>query len=213
MDQPEACAKSPNGASDDVVHTGFRSAESGLNETAQNSANTLRLQNALKKALKLREAGNQAYRAGDYQLSTQIYGDASYDIVQLKGLRHLGAIPSDDRNFIQTITEMQFKVYSNEAASWLKYESYTPEDGEVSRFQKALTRTKRALEALEDHPTAWKPSDGEMARLLYRRALACDGLDDYDAAFEEVEKAHQLAPADAMICKLQSRINGFREFD
>ncbi|KAL2044775.1 hypothetical protein N7G274_002550 [Stereocaulon virgatum] len=213
MDQPEACAESLNGESDNIVHTGSRSAESRLKATAQNSVNTVRLQNALNKALKLREAGNQAYRAGDYQLSTQIYGDASYDIVQLKGLRHLGAIPSDDWNFVQTITEMQFKVYSNEAASWLKYESYAPEDGEVSRFQKALTRTERALEALENHPTAWKPSDGEMAKLLYRRALACDGLEDYGGALEEVEKARQLAPADATIRKLQDRIKGFRRFD
>ena len=211
MDRGEEYRNSVNSGSDYVVHTGFRNDHGELEETSHRSMNPTRLQNAINAALKLREAGNQAFRAGDYKLSTQIYGDASYDVVHLKGLRHLGAIPSDDWNFVQTITEMQFKVYSNEAASWLKYESYTPEDGEVSRFQKALARTGRALEALEDHPTAWKPGDGEMAKLLYRRALACEGLDNYDAAFEEVENAHQLAPKDVMICSLQSKIVKVRQ--
>ena len=50
-----------------------------------------------------------------------------------------------------------------------------------------------------------------MAKLLYRRALAYEGLDDYDAAFEEVEKAHQLAPKDVMICSLQSKIDKVRQ--
>ena len=175
-------------------------------ETTQSITDSLRLQDAISSAIKLREAGNEAFRAGNYELSTNIYEDAAYKIVYLKGLQQLGAIPSDDLNFTKTITEMQFKLHSNEAASWLKLESYVPAEGEVSRFQKALNRTDRSLDALKDHPTAWKSSDEAMARLLYRRALACEGLGDYEAASIVVQKAKLYAPADKLICALQSKI-------
>lgn len=175
-------------------------------ETTQSITESLRLQDAISGAIKLREAGNEAFRAGNYELSTNIYEDAAYKIVYLKGLQQLGAIPSDDLNFTKTITEMQFKLHSNEAASWLRIESYVPEEGEASRFQKALNRTDRSLDALKDHPTAWKPSDEAMARLLYRRALAFEGLGDYEAASIELQKANLYAPADKLICALQTKI-------
>lgn len=175
-------------------------------ETIQSSTDTPRLQDAVSGAIKLREAGNEAFRAGNYGLSINLYEDAAYKIVYLKGLQQLGAIPSDDLDFAKTLAEMQFKLHSNEAASWLKCESYVPENGEVSRFQKALNRTDRSLDALKEHPTAWKPSDEAMARLLYRRALAFDGLGDYDAASIELEKANLHAPADKLICALQTKI-------
>ena len=175
-------------------------------ETTQSPADNLRLQDAISGAIKLREAGNEAFRAGNYGLSINLYEDAAYKIVYLKGLQQLGAIPNGDLDFAKTVAEMQFKLHSNEAASWLKCESYVPENGEVSCFQKALNRTDRSLDALKDHPTAWKPSDEAMARLLYRRALAFDGLGDYDAASTELEKANLYAPADKLICALQTKI-------
>lgn len=175
-------------------------------KTTQSSADSQRLQDAISSAIKLREAGNEAFRAGNYELSTNIYEDAAYKIVYLKGLHPLGAIPSDDLNFTKTITEMQFKLHSNEAASWLKIESYVPAEGEVSRFQKALKRTERSLDALKDHPTAWKPSDEAVARLMYRRALAFEGLGSYEAASREIQKANLYAPADKLICALQTKI-------
>lgn len=175
-------------------------------ETTQSSTDSLRLQDAISGAIKLREAGNEAFRAGNYELSINLYEDAAYKIVYLKGLQQLGAIPSDDLGIAKTVAEMQFKLHSNEAASWLKCESYVPENGEVSRFQKALKRTDRSLDALKEHPTAWKPSNEAMARLLYRRALAFDGLGDYDAASTELEKANLYAPADKLICALQAKI-------
>ena len=175
-------------------------------ETTQSFTDSLRLQDAIRGAIKLHEAGNEAFRAGNYELSTNIYEDAAYKIVYLKGLQQLGAIPSDDLDFTKTVTEMQFKLHSNEAASWLKIESYVPEEGEVSRFQKALNRTDRSLDALKDHPTAGKPSDEAMAKLLYRRALAFEGIGDYEAASTEVQKANLYAPADKLICALQTKI-------
>ena len=175
-------------------------------ETTQSSTHSLRLQDAISGAIKLREAGNEAFRAGNYGLSINLYEDAAYKIVYLKGLQQLGAIPSDDLDFAKTVAEMQFKLHSNEAASWLKCESYVPENGEVSRFQKALNRTDRSLDALKEHSTAWKPSDEAMARLFYRRALAFDGLGDYDAASTELEKASLYAPADKLICALRTKI-------
>ena len=174
--------------------------------TTQSITDSMRLQDAISGAIKLREAGNEAFRAGNYELCTNIYEDAAYKIVYLKGLQQLGAIPSDDLNFTDTITEMRFKLHSNEAASWLKNESYVPEEGEASRFQKALNRTDRSLDALKDHPTVWKPSDEAMARLLYRRALAFEGLGNHEAASREIQKANLYAPADKLICALQTKI-------
>lgn len=178
----------------------------GPRESTQSSTQSLRLQDAITGAIKLREAGNEAFLAGNYGLSINLYEDAAYKIVYLKGLQQLGAIPSDDLDFAKAIAEMQFKLHLNEAASWLKCESYVPENGEVSRFQKALNRTDRSLNALEENPTAWKPSDEAMARLLYRRALAFEGLGDYDAASAELEKANLYAPADKLICALRTKI-------
>ena len=76
-------------------------------ETTQSFTDSLRLQDAISGAIKLREAGNEAFRVGNYELSTNIYEDAAYKIVYLKGLQQLGAIPSDDSlrcnsNSIQT---------------------------------------------------------------------------------------------------------------
>ncbi|KAL8796264.1 MAG: hypothetical protein Q9195_001379 [Heterodermia aff. obscurata] len=172
-----------------------------------NSWNSARIQNALSDAIKLREAGNVAFRAGDYKLSTEKYGEASYDTLYLKGLRYMGTIPSKDWTFVQKITEMQFLAHSNEAASWLKYEEYK---GEVSRFQKALNATNTAEEALKDHPTAWKSSDKAMGKLLYRRALALEGLEKYDDAFRAVDEAQRLSAEDQDIRRLRTRIDKVR---
>lgn len=173
-----------------------------------NSWNPARIQGALSDTIKLREAGNAAFRAGNYKLSTEKYEEASYDTVYLKGLRNLNQIPSTDWTFVQTITELQFLAHSNEAASWLRYEEY---DGEVSRFRKALNCTNTAEEALKDHPTAWKPSDQAMGKLLYRRALALDGLEDYDPAFRAVDEAQRLCAEDEDIRRLRSRIDNVRQ--
>ena len=45
-----------------------------------------------------------------------------------------------------------------------------------------------------------------MARLLYRRALAFEGLGDHEAASTAVQKAKFYAPADKLICALQNKI-------
>ena len=174
-----------------------------------NSWNPAHIQGALSDAVKLREAGNAAFRAGDYKLSTEKYEEASYDTAYLKGLRNLDMIPSTDWSFVQKITEMQFLANSNEAASWLRYEEY---DGEVSRFQNALNCTNTAEQALKDHPTAWKPSDKAMGKLLYRRALALDGLENYDPAFRAVDEAQRLCAKDEDIRRLRTRIHDIRQF-
>jgi len=170
-----------------------------------------RIQAALAEALKLREDGNAAYLASDYKLSTKIYSDASYDVFYLKGVRELGGIAKSDIHFLRTITEMQFKACSNEAASWLKYEAYIPEEEGASRFQKAYNATSGALDALKDHPPTWKPGVKEMARLLYRRALACEGMGDFEGAWTEVGKAYELSPADQTIEQLRDKIANVRK--
>ena len=168
-----------------------------------------RIQSAISDAIKLREAGNAAFRAGDYKLSTEKYGEASYDTLYLKGLRNLNMIPSTDWKFVQKITEMQFLAHSNEAASWLKYEEY---DGEVSRFRKALNCSNTAEEGLRDYPQAWKPSDKAMGKLLYRRALALEGLDDYDAAFRAADEAQRFCAKDEDILRLRTTTDRVRQF-
>lgn len=142
-----------------------------------------RVHSEIKAALSIREAGNQAFRSGDYKLSTEKYGEANYDILWLKGQRYIGAIPKSDWSIVEAITEAQLITQSNAAASWLKYETY---DGEDNRFLKALGCTSTAQEALRDHPTKWKPSATAMRKLLYRRALAYEGLDDYDSAWKAI---------------------------
>ena len=102
---------------------------------------------------------------------------------------------------------MQFLAHTNEAASWLKYEEY---NGEVSRFQKALNCTNTAEEALKEHPTAWKPSDKAMGKLLYRRALALQGLEKYDRASLAVDEAQRLCAEDEDIRRLRTRIDNAR---
>lgn len=151
------------------------------------------IQAALDQALKLREAGNQAFHAGHYKCSTETYGEASYDVLPLKSIRTLGGIPFNDQSFTAKITEMQFIACSKEAASWLKYEEYDDED---SRYQKALNCTSMALDALKDHPKAWKPSNKAMGKLLYRRARAYVELGLCDDAESTLEKVKRLGVED-----------------
>lgn len=195
-----------------IIGGGWSYADDDMGEISGSWSNwpRARTQAALAEALKLREDGNAAFRAGDYKASTKIYGDASYDCFYLKGVRELGGISKSDAHFTQTITELQFKACSNEAASWLKYEDYVPEEGGVSRFQKARNATSAALDALKDHPTAWKPGDKEMARMLYRRALACEGLGDFEGAEKEIRKACELSPRDQTILELEMKIANVR---
>jgi len=49
--------------------------------------------------------------------------------LHLKSLHHLGAVPLDEATFAAKITEWQFLAFSNEAASWLKYEGYDSDFG------------------------------------------------------------------------------------
>ena len=163
-----------------------------------------RVHSDIKAALSLREAGNQAFRSGDCKLSAEKYREANYDILWLKGQRYTGAVPQSDWSIVEAITEAQFITQSNPAASWLKYDTY---DGEENRFLKALGCTSTAQEALRDHPTRWKPSATAMRKLLYRRALAYEGLDDYDEAWDAVQEAHRLpGEKDEAVCELGTRI-------
>ena len=109
-----------------------------------------RVQDDIKAALALREAGNQAFRSGDYKLSTEKYGEANYEILWLKGQRYTGAISKSDWSIVEAITEAQFTTQSNEAASWLKHDIYAGED---NLFMRALGCTSKAMEALKDQPT------------------------------------------------------------
>ena len=46
-----------------------------------------------------------------------------------------------------------------------------------------------------------------MRKLLYRKALAYEGLDDYDSAWEAIQEAHRLSDKkDEAVCELGSRI-------
>ena len=105
---------------------------------------------------------------------------------------------------------MQLKAFSNEAASWLKYEEYVRE---VSRFQKALDCANTALEALDEEPSAWKPTDAEMARVLYRKALALEGLGNMKDAAEGAGRAHEIEPGDQSIGALVRKIEGVRQME
>ncbi|KAL8651095.1 MAG: hypothetical protein Q9210_003447 [Variospora velana] len=170
----------------------------------------------LRNILSIREAGNRAFRSGDYALSTEKYGEANYDILWLKGLRYTKVIPTDDWSIVEAITEMQYTTQSNGAASFLKYDAFSEvddNDNEVSRFRKALNCTLVADEGLRDHPTRWKPSENAKRKLLYRRAQAYEGLEDYDRAWEAIQGAHHLSPErDEAICGLAMKIWKVREY-
>ncbi len=168
-----------------------------------------RIQAALDEAVKLREAGNQAFRSRDYKHSTETYSRASHSILHLRSLHHLGTAPLDQGTFAARITELQFLTSSNEAASWLKYEGY---DGQVSRFRKALDSTRTAEQALKEHPGAWSPSDAAMGKLLYRRAVACEGLGDYDGASRALEEAKALRIGDPAVCRLAAKVSDIRMY-
>lgn len=177
-------------------------------EHRSSSWSAAHIEAALDQALKLREAGNQAFQSGDYRISTKTYGDASYDVLFITSAHHLGAVPFNEETLLTKITKMQFLAFSNEAASWLKYEQY---DGKVPRFRKALNCTMTAEEGLKEHPEAWKPSDGAMCKLLYRRALVCQGLKDYDSALQALKEAQRLGSKDPAILRLATKVRNIRE--
>ena len=68
-------------------------------ETTQSFTDSLHFQDAIHSAIKLRKAGNGAFRAGKYELSTNIYEDDAYKIVYLHGLQLIVSIPSDHLSF------------------------------------------------------------------------------------------------------------------
>ncbi|KAL8687463.1 MAG: hypothetical protein Q9218_006374, partial [Villophora microphyllina] len=182
-----------------------------MDHTSGDTFSTWRPENyfaALGGALKLREAGNNAFRAKDYRLSSEHYENARYEISYLKSAQTIGEVTFSE-TFQYDITQYQFIISSNEAASWLKHEDY---DGEVSRFQKALNATNTAEEAMKDYPGTWEPSDKAMGKLLYRRALAYEGLKDYDGAYETLVEIHHLGIKDPEICRLSTKISNIRKF-
>lgn len=70
-----------------------------------------------------------------------------------------------------------------------------------------------AEQALKDHPTQWKPSENAKRKLLYRRAQAYEGLEDYDGAWEAIQVAHNLlAEKDEAICGLAMNIWKVRQY-
>ncbi|KAI4195533.1 MAG: hypothetical protein LQ346_003403 [Caloplaca aetnensis] len=170
----------------------------------------------LRNILSIREAGNRAFRSGDYALSTEKYSEANYDILWVKGLRYSNAIPTDDWSIVEAITEMQYTTQLNGAASFLKHATFSEVDSdgnEVSRFRRALNCTLVAEEGLRDHPTQWKPSENAKRKLLYRRAQAYEGLEDYDEAWNAIQGAHKLlAEKDEAICALATKIWKVRQY-
>ena len=69
-----------------------------------------------------------------------------------------------------------------------------------------------AQEALRG-PTSWKPSEKAMRKLLYRRASAYEGLDNYDGAWDAIREAHGLSSEkDEAVCELATRVWNVRQF-
>jgi len=132
----------------------------------------------VKIASEIKEFGNAAFKAGNFQLGLDKYQ---------KALRYLNEDPdikdaSDEVK--KQLTSLRFTLNSNSALLSNKLKQY--DDAQ-----------KSATFALEVPGI----SDVEKAKALYRRGLAEVGLKDEDAALRDLEEAVKLVPGDAAVVK------------
>ena len=134
-------------------------------------------------ALACKGFGNAAFKAGDFATAVAKYR---------KGLRYLDEEPSLEGEGAEGVTQdaldaLWFALRSNAALMYIKLEEWS-EAAESARV------------ALEGRPCP-KVADADRAKALYRRGLALARLRDEDAAVAALERARELAPADAAVTR------------
>ncbi|CRK26483.1 hypothetical protein BN1723_014944 [Verticillium longisporum] len=132
-----------------------------------------------------KDYGNRAFKAGDPALGLEKYQ---------KGIRYLNeepdleALPEADRPAFQAqLDALRFALNNNSALLALKLETFD----DAHRFADAAL-------AAADKPAA-TVKDADRAKALYRRGFASVRLKDEEAAVADLEAAHKLVPADALI--------------
>lgn len=132
----------------------------------------------LKIATDLKDFGNKAFKAGDFETGIEKYQ---------KGLRYLkeyNSFGEDDAELKNNIEALRFTLNNNSAMLANK----------AKRYQDALKWATAAI----DSPSK-TAKDTDKAKAYFRRGQARVGLKDFDDAVKDYESALKLAPQDAAI--------------
>ncbi|KAM0333234.1 hypothetical protein ACHAQA_001894 [Verticillium albo-atrum] len=132
-----------------------------------------------------KDYGNSAFKSGDLALGLDKYQ---------KGIRYLNeepdleALPEADRPALQAqLDALRFALNNNSALLAIKLDTFD----DAHRFADSAL-------AAADKPNA-TVKDTDRAKALYRRGFASVRLKDEEAAVTDLEAAHKLVPADAVI--------------
>lgn len=147
----------------------------------------------VKIATDLKDFGNKAFKAGDFETGIEKYQ---------KGLRYLNEYNSyseDDAELKSNVEALRFTLNNNSAMLANK----------AKRYQDAQ---KWATSAIDSPSKTAKDTD--KAKAYFRRGQARVGLKDFDDAVKDYESALKLAPQDAAIkAELTKTKNQLKESD
>lgn len=132
-------------------------------------------------AAQMKERGNEAFRAGDFALAHSLYESASSNLVAVK--RYLTTKFRDT----ETVEEAQsyaysllaFRISSNSIAALLRLQQWTAAHKKATIW---IGHVQFPTVDIVLHPN-------EMAKILYRRALASEGRGNMTRAVEEIREA------------------------
>ena len=144
----------------------------------------------IKIAEEIKDFGNTAFKAGDFELAVDKYQ---------KAFRYLSEYPdatetdADSEKLNNQAAKIRFAVHCNTALQYIKLQNY---EQAVKSADKAIDLVKRNK--------SWDPLSGvgalstkEFARAYYRRGLAKRGLKDDEEAIKDLSEAVKLQPDDA----------------
>lgn len=141
---------------------------------------------------KIKEKGNQAFRAGDFALASSLYKSALENLNA--GERYLDTDIEEggftEQTYFEAHFSLAFRIWSNSVAVHLRLHEWTAAHEKATKGIEKIETVQNAGENIVFGP-------GEVAKLYFRRALASEGMGKINRAVDEVRTALDLDPNNA----------------
>lgn len=152
------------------------------------------MKEVLDTSARIKEQGNQAFRAGDFAHANTLYKSALENLNA--GERYLDTDIQEGEFTEQTYFEahfsLAFRIWSNTVATHLRLQQWTAAHEKAIKGIEKIETVRNAGENIVFGP-------GEVAKLYFRRALASEGMGKINRAVEEVRTALDLDPNSAQM--------------
>lgn len=136
---------------------------------------------------RIKDRGNEAFRAGDFWRARSLYKSASRNLNAGERYIQEAHLTDELTKYLCDHYQLGFRIFSNSIATLLRLQQWRDAHEMATRVIENISLTK---------DIAMTPyQDNELIKLYYRRALASEGMGKMTQAIEEIREALHVEPA------------------